>query len=126
MFCSQCGVTLKDGAKFCSSCGSNESHGEPVPKVPITSTLVTGQRMPCENCGLTNYNFVRTCFVVSGPRVSGCGKFGCDLCFTTWAGEKYICPECKPRIESLRIIAVIIGVIAFFAIMAITENPLFF
>ena len=85
---------------------------------------------PCENCGLTNYNFVRRCH--SHARVEsmrGCGKFGCDHCFRPGSGipNSYFCPDCFRTADGsfaiLMLISIIV-VLAFFYVLG-TSSGLF-
>ena len=75
---------------------------------------------PCENCGLTKYNFVRKCQTFGPgsknlPR-AGCGKFGCDLCFHSPMvnSEWYFCPDClrktdgQFRVEAILFVLIIV------------------
>jgi phage shock protein C len=47
MFCTKCGITLRDQDKFCSECGTNAGRGTPIMRAerlsrPVTDTKIAG------------------------------------------------------------------------------------
>ena len=72
---------------------------------------------PCENCGLTNYNYVRKCQSKAKLKsLRGCGKFGCDHCFKPNAHipNSHFCPDCWGTTEgSLFVLAIVLTTVGF-------------
>ena len=79
---------------------------------------------PCENCGLTNYNYVRKCHSHAKLQsMRGCGKFGCDHCFrhSPNIGNGYFCPDCHGTAETTGNLVIIV-VISFVSVLAFAYN----
>ena len=71
---------------------------------------------PCENCGLTNYNYVRKCHSHAKLQsLRGCGKFGCDHCFRSGMDSNtYFCPDCfRTTQASMSMMIIVIATVVF-------------
>ncbi|MDR1933209.1 MAG: zinc-ribbon domain-containing protein [Spirochaetales bacterium] len=67
-FCVKCGKEMKDGAKFCPSCGAQTSGGVPQPVAQPAAqsavqsrTVTVGQVKKCPSCGMPIESFQARC-----------------------------------------------------------------
>ena len=101
-FCSNCGEKLKDGVKFCSSCGSAVGEVKAEPIVPTCSKcgkeLENGVKF-CSNCGnvvgglKNNPNYVHQTTIIQSQPIMADEKY-CFSCGYTIKKAAEICPKC--------------------------------
>lgn len=102
MICNNCGLTLKNAAKFCAGCGiaigdkavETSPYGESAPPTPVSTLFADSQQQSSSMVGCV----IHTSTTARGTCVD-CGNFFCRDCMVNIAGRNY-CRGCAARLRA--------------------------